>query len=308
MHVPVMVNEVIEYLDLPVGAKVIDANLGTGGHTRAVLDKIGEAGQVLAIDRDADALKKAEQRLGDYQGQVIFVHDNFANMSEIAQNNGFEEVDGILFDLGLSSLQLDSQGRGFSWRVDEPLDMRMDQTEGLTAAELINNSSEAELADMFYQLGEERYSRQIAKAIVTRRQVKEIETTFQLAELVAKNVHHSNGRSRTHPAKKVFQALRIAVNNELSNLKKVLPQAVSLLKPGGRLAVISFHSLEDRIVKHFFKEESRDCQCPNELPICRCQHKATVKILTRKPLVPADEEVSGNPRSRSAKLRVIQKK
>jgi len=307
MHVPVLAKEVISYLSLQPGSKVIDCNVGSGGHAKKILSKLGLSGRLLGIDRDASAIKVARKTLHDYAGQVTLVQDSFAHLSDIALAKDFTDVRGILFDLGLSSLQLDTPGRGFSWRRSEPLDMRMDITQGLTAAELIRDSSEEDLARIFQEYGEVTFAKRLAQAIVRERKQKHLNTTVDLAELVSSVAPGRERSNNRHPATKVFQALRIAVNDELNQLRNALPQALNLLRPGGRLVVISFHSLEDRIVKNFLRDESRDCICETELPVCRCRHRAQVEILTKKPVTPTADEVRINPRSRSAKLRAAAK-
>jgi len=291
---------------LQPGAKVIDCNVGSGGHAKKILTKLGLSGRLLGIDRDAMAIKTAAKQLSRYQKQLDLVQANFDNLSEIALAHDFTDVNGILFDLGLSSMQLDAEGRGFSWRRDEPLDMRMDQGQGLSAAELIKDSSENDLVKIFSEYGEVRFAKSLARAIVAARQTHRLDSTQQLADLIA-DVAPSRSRGRVNPATQAFQALRIAVNDELNQLKRALPQALHLLKPGGRLVVISFHSLEDRIVKNFFRQESKDCVCSDELPVCRCDHRQQLKILNKKPVIPKESEIKINPRSRSAKLRVAEK-
>lgn len=307
MHIPVLVNEVISYLALQPGDKIIDCNVGAGGHAKKIIAKLGLSGRFLGIDRDAAALKIACDHLAPQLTRVKLVKDTFVNLSDVALANDFTEVDGILFDLGLSSMQLDSPGRGFSWRRDEPLDMRMDKSQGLTAAELIASSSEEDLVNIFSGYGEVRFAKSLANKIIAGRDKKPITTTGALEKIVWEVAPIRRGRSRIHPATQVFQALRIAVNDELKQLRKTLPQAVHLLRPGGRLLVISFHSLEDRIVKNFFRQESKDCICDPTLPVCRCQHQTTLKILTKKPVIPTASEIRANPRARSAKLRVAEK-
>ncbi len=306
-HIPVLVREAIAFLDLSGGERIIDANLGLGGHAGVILDKIGRNGRLLGIDRDAQALAEAQRNLAAYHDQVTFVHNHFSQLSEIALSNNFAEVDGILFDLGLSSWQLATTGRGFSFQRDELLDMRMDQSRGLTAAELLHASTESELQRIFQDFGEEPFARPIAAAIARQEKISRINRTQELVKVILSAVPKKYHHGRIHPATRVFQALRIAVNDELNELKKVLPQALTVLKHKGRLVIISFHSLEDRIVKDFFKQESKDCICPPELPVCRCQHRARVTILTKKPVTPTAEELENNPRARSAKMRAVQK-
>lgn len=284
------------------GGRFIDATVGTGGHAAGVLATTAPHGQLLGLDRDLAALAVARERLSTYGERVRLVQASFADLAAIARTQGFVAVDGVLFDLGLSSLHLADPSRGFSFQAEGPLDMRFDPTQDLTAADLVNNLSMNDLAELLYQYGEERESRRIARAIV---QARPIRTTRQLAEVVARAV--GGRRGRIHPATRTFQALRIAVNDELAQLQAALPQAVALLRPGGRLAVITFHSLEDRIVKEFMRRESRDCICEPGLPVCVCGHTASLRLITRKPITPSAEEVQANPRSRSAKLRVAEK-
>ncbi len=272
--------------------------MGGGGHARGILVASTPDGELLGIDADPLAVALAGERLAEFGGRVTLVQGNFADLEEIALEHGFSPVDGILLDLGLSSLQLEAAGRGFSFQLDGPLDMRFDPSRTTTAADLVNDLSVEELASILSRYGEEPQARRIARAIVAERPIN---TTGELAALVKRTVGR---RRRIHPATRTFQALRIAVNEELECLAKALPQALGLLMPGGRLVVISFHSLEDRLVKKFFRRESRDCICPPEAPVCTCGHRATLGIVTRKPIRPSAEEVAANPRSRSAKLRI----
>ncbi len=286
------------------GAHYIDATVGGGGHAREILKASAPDGRLLGLDRDLGALQMAGEELAEFGERVILVHGSFAHLGDVAVDQGFSPADGVLFDLGLSSLQLADAERGFSFMSEGPLDMRFDPTSpGPTAADLINELSADALADLFYEFGEERQSRRIAAAVV---EARPIHGTGELVEVIKGAVGRRRGR--LHPATLVFQALRIAVNQELSALKAALPQAVGLLRPGGRLAVIAFHSLEDRIVKRFIGRESKDCVCPRELPICTCEHTATLRVVTRKPVYPTEEEMAENPRSRSARLRVAERK
>lgn len=288
------------------GQCFIDATLGAGGHTLAILEATAPDGRVLALDADPRAWVVARPRLAPYGDRVQYVHANFSEIAVVARRLGFVPVHGVLFDLGLSSAQLDEPGRGFSFQNPDHLDMRYDPRILTTAEHLVNNLSQAELADLIYRFGEEPRSRLIARAIVAARP---IHTTSQLAEVIVKAVGGRRG-ARRHPATLTFQALRIAVNDELGALTRALPAATSLLVPGGRLAVISFHSLEDRIVKEFFQRESRDCICPESPrpPVCTCGHRATLNIITRKPIMASSEEIAHNPRARSAKLRIAERK
>ena len=300
-HEPVLYDEVLAHLAPRPGGKYIDGTLGAGGHTGGLLAASAPDGQVLAFDRDPAAIAYAREQLGSLAERLTTVQASFADMGEIAPARGFTGVDGILLDLGLSSRQLDDPARGFSFRFEAPLDMRFDRSQPTTAADLINNLSAEELADIFYRYGEERNSRRIARAIVARRP---LHSTRELAEVVA---DLARGHSRIHPATRVFQALRIAVNDELGALETVLPAAHDLLTGGGRLAIISFHSLEDRIVKQQFRHWAQTCICPPRQPICTCDHEATVKVLTRRVVTATEEEIARNPRSRSARLRVAEK-
>lgn len=309
-HEPVMLDEVIHYLNPTAGKTFIDCTLGGGGHTLAILKRIFPKGKLLAIDLDIAAIKAASEKTEKFGKNKIFVRDNFKNLKQIANDHKFNKVDGILLDLGLSSGQLQDHFRGFSFLADGALDMRFsaNHQEGITAKEILNAYSQPELEEIFKTYSEERLAKPIAAKIVEARKEESISTPKQLVDIVAAVYKkYYRARSKINPATKIFQALRIAVNEELENLEEVLPDAVKLLKTGGRLVVISYHSLEDRRVKEYFKHESRDCICPPEIPICKCGHKASLKLVTRKPTSPTGEEVVQNPRSRSAKLRVIEK-
>ena len=305
-HVSVMTNEVIELIGPTAGGRYIDATAGGGGHSEALLSAISPTGDdvlpsLLSLDADHKAVERVRTRLEPFGDHVVVVHSNFRDLQAVAEAQQFTQVDGIVFDLGFSSDQLHDVERGFSMTASGSLDMRFDTSQSVTAASLINNLDEKDLADVIYEYGEERKSRRIARSIVNHRP---IDTAQELADLIARSVGR---REKIHPATRTFQALRIAVNRELDSLSEVLPQAVSLLRPGGRLVVISFHSLEDRIVKQFLQTEARDCICPPETLICQCGHKASVRILTRRPLQPSVGEVAANSRSRSAKLRAAEK-
>ncbi|MGW8144867.1 MAG: 16S rRNA (cytosine(1402)-N(4))-methyltransferase RsmH [Anaerolineales bacterium] len=301
-HQPVLYNEIIHLLQPHRSGLYVDGTVGAGGHARGILEASEPDGQLLGFDVDALALEIARKQLEQFGDRAILIQSSFINLSDQLKGMGWHQVDGILLDLGLSSMQLDIPERGFSFRSNAKLDMRFDQRNPVPAIDLVNNLPEDELADLIYNFGEERNSRKIARAIVRARP---IETTLQLANIVAAV---SGGRkSRIHPATRTFQALRIEVNQELDALQKVLPQAIRSLKPGGRIAVISYHSLEDRIVKHFFRDESRNCICPPEQPICDCNHVASVNVLTKRPIRPTEGEISENPRARSARLRVVEK-
>lgn len=301
MHTPVLYHEVLELLQPPVNGRFIDGTLGAGGHTAGLLAVSAPNGRVLAFDRDPAAIAYARARLALFGDRVRLVHASYAAMGAIAPAHGFSAVDGILLDLGLSSGQLEAAERGFSFSKEGPLDMRFDPTQGPSAADLVNNLSAAELAEIFWRYGEEPRSRRIAQWIVEKRPLR---TTTQLADLIAQR---GGRRGRIHPATRVFQALRIAVNDELEAVAQGMQAAIELLRPGGRLAVISFHSLEDRYVKHTFRELSRDCVCPPEQPLCTCDARASVRLVTRKAVKPSTAEIEANPRSRSARLRVVEK-
>lgn len=305
-HTTVMTGEVMELIGLRPGGRYIDATAGGGGHSEALLDAQSPQGDrletsVLSLDADPKAVERVRFRLARFGERSQVVHSNFSDLGSVAGAQGFTQVDGIVFDLGLSSDQLHDQARGFSMTAAGELDMRFDVAQATSAADLVNGLDEKALADLIYEYGEERQSRRIARAIV---QSRPIVNAQQLADLIARTVGR---REKIHPATRTFQALRIAVNRELESLAAVLPQAVALLRPGGRVVVISFHSLEDRIVKQYFQTEARDCICPPETLVCRCGHRATVRILTRKPLQPSASEVAVNSRSRSARLRAAER-
>jgi 16S rRNA (cytosine1402-N4)-methyltransferase len=284
------------------GGLYVDGTVGAGGHAWGILQDSGPDGRLLGLDVDPFALEMAGKKLAEFSGRWHLVQASYTSLLDQLEKLGWEKVDGFLLDLGLSSMQLDSTERGFSFQVDAPLDMRFDPQGPTTAADLVNHLDEVELADLLYRYGEERRSRQVAAAIVHARPIT---TTTQLANLVAKVT--SGGKSGIHPATRTFQALRIAVNGELEAIEQVLPQTIEALAPGGRLAVIAFHSLEDRIVKQFIKREITDCICPPRQPVCTCGHKATLRQITTKPIRPQDDEIRGNPRSRSARLRVAER-
>lgn len=307
LHRSVLLEEALELLDASKGGVFVDATLGMGGHTEAIL-QANAANKVIALDQDADAVALATKRLEPFADRVKIFHSNFSELSSAVESSNLKEVDGILADLGVSSLQLDDAGRGFSFRFEAPLDMRMDATSDLpTAADLLATLPEEEIANIIYRFGEERFSRRIARRIVERRVGgNPVTTTGELAELVERSVRRSP-KDKIHPATRTFQALRIAVNREMEVLESFLSEAIESLKTEGRLAVITFHSLEDRIVKQAFLKMSGRCQCPPKIPRCVCGAKKVVEVLTRKPIVPTDDETAANPRSRSAKLRAVKK-
>jgi 16S rRNA (cytosine1402-N4)-methyltransferase len=301
-HTPVLVKEVIEALAVQPGGRYIDCTLGSGGHAAAIMSRSLPGGQLLGIDADPNAIKTARARLEAYKDSILLINENSVNLQAICIKYDFRPVHGILFDLGLSSLQLNGDNRGFSFKRNAPLDMRLNPSQKTTAADIINTSSEDDLAHLIKAYGEERRSRQIARYIVRERP---IETTLQLT----RTIEHAIGgrRGKIHPATKTFQALRIAVNHELEHLEAALKQAISLLGFEGRLVVISYHSLEDRIVKHFMQQEAKDCICPPGTPACICNHTARLKLIRKRVITPSPEEVKINPRSRSAKLRVAER-
>jgi len=301
-HIPVLRKEVIEALAPHPGGIYVDGTLGAGGHTRAILEASAPNGVAIGFDRDPEAIERARRNLIDYPARLIDIHNSYDQMQLCLQVRGYQQVDGILLDLGYSSPQIDDPARGFSFRDDGPLDMRYDTTRGSTAADLVNTLPEDTLADIIYRYGEDRYSRRIAAALV---EARPLHTTNQLADVVRRALPRSS--EKIDPATRTFQALRIAVNDELGALSQTLPQAVRLLKPGGRLAVISFHSLEDRIVKQFFKEKAADWEQIPTHPMGGIERTPTLKILTKKPITASDEELRANPRARSAKLRVAER-
>jgi len=301
-----MVKEVLEYLQPQANENFIDCTLGGGGHAREILRRTSPRGKLLGIDLDPKAIGAARANLKEFEKRIILVNDNYKNLERIIYDTGFNKINGILLDLGLSSYELEDQSRGFSFKKSAFLDMRFGSTKK-TAADVINQYKEEELMRIFKEYGEERYAKQIAKAIAAQRKKKPITTTDQLVSLIEKIYKNKPKPRKIHVATKVFQALRIEVNNEINNLKKILPVALDVLEQGGRLVVISFHSLEDRIVKNFFRQESRDCICPAEALECRCLHKARLKILTKKIVLREDSETILNPKSRSAKLRAALK-
>jgi 16S rRNA (cytosine1402-N4)-methyltransferase len=302
LHLPVLLNETISYLTTNPAGTYVDGTVGGGGHLQSLLQMLNPEAKVLALDKDSDTLQKTIVKF-QHEPRVIFVHEDFRHLARVLAEHKVDKVDGILLDLGVSSFQLDMEDRGFSYHGDARLDMRMNRHSKLSAWDVVNTYDESDLSRILYQYGEEKYARSIAARIVKARQDKSIDTTLELVELIKSAVPPSY-RWEKHPARKTFQALRIEVNDELGAVEEVLAQAVNLLNKGGRLCVITFHSLEDRIVKHFMQWEARTCVCPPGLPICTCDHQARLEILTRKPIQPSAEECQHNPRARSAKLRV----
>ncbi len=301
-HIPVLFQEVLDALKPVSGGLYVDGTIGAGGHSRGILERSSPDGQLIGFDRDPAALALAGSNLAEFSDRITLIHGSYVELVSHLNNRNWHTVDGILIDLGLSTMQLDSPDRGFSFRFDAPLDMRFDPDQSFSAADLVNEYTREELAEIIFTYGEEKFSRRIADAIIANRPLA---TTKELAELIKGVVPYT--RSKIHPATRTFQALRIVVNNELNALEAFLPAALEVLKPGGRLAVIAFHSLEDRIVKRYFREESKDCVCPPEIPICVCSHKAKIKEISRRPIRPEDSEIDRNPRARSAKLRAVEK-
>ncbi len=302
-----MIGQVLEGLNPGVAGVFVDCTIGGGGHARALLESTGPGVQLVGLDQDAAALEAAEAKLSPYTGRFTLVRSNFKELPLVLAELGLDAVDGFLFDLGVSSYQLDNPGRGFSYMHDAPLDMRMDTAGPVTARDLVNKLSEQELAVLIRRYGEERWASRIAAYIVKYRKNSVISTTGELVEIIKSAIPARARREGPHPAKRTFQALRIAVNNELDILTGAFQAAVKRLKPGGRLCVITFHSLEDRIAKKTFTELARPCKCPPQFPVCICGQKPQIKLLTRRPITPSGEELDENPRARSAKLRVVEK-
>ena len=306
-HYPVMLSECLDGLNIRPDGIYLDGTLGRAGHSLQIARRLSGAGRLICVDRDQAALDAARERLKDYMDRVSLVHSNFADVDAILDGLGIGRVDGMLFDLGVSSPQLDDSTRGFSYMADAPLDMRMDQSQSMTAADVINGWSQDELRRILLQYGEERYAGLIAAAIVRRRQDKPIATTLELVDIIKNAMPGKALKEKQHPAKRSFQAVRIAVNDELTAVDRMIRVAVPRLNPGGRLAVITFHSLEDRIVKTGLAAFARGCTCPPDFPVCVCGKTPDIRLVTKKPLLPSQQELTQNPRSRSAKLRVAEK-
>lgn len=305
-HISVLLNECLEGLNIKENGIYVDGTLGGAGHSSEILKRLSNEGRLIGIDQDTDALKAAKERLKNYSN-VTFIHSNFSSIENVLNNLNIDGVDGILMDLGVSSYQLDEGERGFSYMKDAPLDMRMNRDKDFSAYNVINEYSEEDLYRIIRDYGEEKFARRIASFIVENRQEKNIETTLELVEIIKSAIPAKARREGPHPAKRTFQAIRIEVNSELSILNKTIEDGVGKLNKGGRMAIITFHSLEDRIVKNKFRDLAVSCRCPKEFPVCVCGEKAKVKVISRKAIEPTKEEVDINPRSRSAKLRVIEK-
>ncbi len=306
-HTPVLLEECLDGLNINPTGIYVDCTLGGGGHSCEIVKRLQPGGMLIGIDQDKAAIETAKSRLSPWADLVNIVHSNFSEIDNVLSDLGIERIDGALMDIGVSSYQFDEKERGFSYRMEAQLDMRMDQRGSLTAHDLINNSSQQELEEIFWKYGEEKWGRRIAEFVLNARQEKPIDTTLELVEIIQNAIPKKARADGGHPAKRVFQALRIAVNAELDVLSAAVPKLVERLAPGGRLAIITFHSLEDRIVKNLFKELSTGCICPKDFPVCVCDHERKLKILTKKPITSSKEELELNPRSKSAKLRVAER-
>ncbi len=306
-HISVLLDESVRLLEVKPDGIYADGTLGGGGHSSLICSKLGENGMLIGIDRDTTAINAATKRLSEYQSKKEIVHSNYADIKDILRNLNVSGLDGAILDLGVSSPQLDTAERGFSYNMDARLDMRMNREDSLSAYEVVNEYSEAELAKIIFDYGEERFARQIARGIVNARQTKPVETTFQLSDIIKASIPAKARFADKHPAKRTFQAIRIEVNNELGLLEGAIRDFVEVLKPGGVLSVITFHSLEDRIVKQTFGQLASGCECPKDFPVCVCGKKPMVKILTRKPIVSGESELEMNIRAHSAKLRAVKK-
>ena len=305
-HKPVMLEQCINGLNIKENGIYVDGTLGGAGHSKEILKRLSNKGLLIGIDRDEDAINAAKENLKEFQN-VIYVHNNHDNIKEILEELKIDKVDGILLDLGVSSYQLDERNRGFSYLGENELDMRMDKSQKLTAKEVVNKYKEEDLANVIYEYGEERFSRQIAKNICKQRKEKEIRTTKELVDIIEKSIP-KKFQNDGHPAKRTFQAIRIEVNNEIKPLYNTVLNSIDCLKPGGRLVIITFHSLEDRAVKNAYIEAKGKCTCPKDLPYCVCGAKSLGEIITKKPIIATDEEIEENSRSKSAKLRIFERK
>jgi 16S rRNA (cytosine1402-N4)-methyltransferase len=305
MHIPVLLNEVISYLNLKPGAVIIDATFGAGGHSQEISKIIGDKGALIGFEKDEKTFSDVRQKFKNYSNMFL-INDGYENMDVYLKKLYISSIDGVLFDLGVSSMQFDEESRGFSFKNDGPLDMRFSKKKGMTAEDIVNTYTEKELSDIIFKYGEDSFARKIARSICAYRKNKKIVSTLELANIIKGTIPFKL-QKKIHPATKTFQALRIEVNNELENVKIGLQKSLNFLKVGGRMLVISFHSLEDRIVKNFFMDESKTCICPKEIAQCVCKHKPKLKIITKSSVKSSEEEVNENPRSRSAKLRVAER-
>lgn len=307
-HVSVLLNETIDSLNIRPDGIYVDGTLGGGGHSLEIVKRLSEKGRLIGLDRDENAIQAASERLKGYKDKITFVRSNYDRFPAIMQELVLAGVDGIVLDLGVSSYQLDTPERGFSYREDAPLDMRMDQRQERTAADIVNGSSEKELINIFRNYGEERFAPQIARRIVRQREEKPVRMTFELNEIIKESIPVKFRLTGGHPSKRTFQAIRIALNAELESLEKVLPEMIEYLNDRGRLSVITFHSLEDRIVKNIFKTAQDPCTCPPDFPICVCGNRPKGRVVTGKPVLPSEEEIEVNKRSKSAKLRIFERR
>ena len=306
-HIPVLFHEIMDIMAPQPGEVFVDCTLGGGGHSKGFLERISPDGTLIGIDQDTNALAAAQQNLCDYSGRVTYVHSNYSNLDEILNTYAPDGVDGILFDIGVSSHQLDEKDRGFSYMQDAPLDMRMDQSRSMTARDVVNTYSEDELHRIIKEYGEERWAKRIAKFIVEFRSKQPIETTGELVDIIKRAIPKGAREEGSHPAKRTFQAIRIELNKELEVLQNNLDDMIELLNPGGRICIITFHSLEDRIVKTIFKKNENPCTCPSHFPVCVCGKESKGNVVGRKPILPSEEELEVNSRSKSAKLRVFER-
>lgn len=306
-HISVLLHETLAGLQVKPDGIYVDGTLGGGGHSYEICKQLSEQGRLIGIDQDAEALQAAQVRLQEFAERTTFVKSNYVQMHDVLRDLGIEKVDGIVLDLGVSSYQLDNAERGFSYMEDAPLDMRMDRDQTVSARDIVNTYPEDELYRIIKEYGEERYAKNIARSIVKRRQQKEIETTYELVDIIRGSMPAKARNGKGHPAKRTFQAIRIECNRELEVLREALDEMVDLLKPGGRLSIITFHSLEDRIVKTNFRKYENPCTCPPDFPVCVCGKKTKGKVITRKPILPSEEEQEQNTRAKSAKLRVFEK-
>lgn len=306
-HIPIMLEECIENLNIKKDGIYVDGTLGGAGHSIVIAKQLNSKGLLIGIDQDINAIKAAESRLAGLECNIKLVHDNFSNIDDILRKMNINKIDGVLLDLGVSSPQLDEADRGFAYMQNGILDMRMDERGPITAKDVINSYTENQLTEIIWKYGEEKWAKRIAEFIVEERQIEEISTTFQLVDVIKKAIPKAARKDGSHPAKKVFQAIRIEVNNELGIIEDTLKAFIDNLHKGGRICVITFHSLEDRIVKNTFKELNDPCICPPQFPICTCNRKKKINIITRKPIVPNENEYESNSRSKSSKLRVAEK-